>query len=372
MSATYRQTFDASGNLTRIKDDFAASGAPAVTDDFATGGWVIGSLWYVPSTNTLYIAESVGTGTAVWVSTAGSGGGAPTTVNYLVGTADGGLSAEIVVGTTPGGELGGTWASPTVDATHAGSTHSAASDTHVADTSAAHVASSIGFTPVGSIAATDVQAAIAEVASEAGAGTSVATDGIWAAAGDIAVATGNDTAAVLPIGAVGGAVSRLNGVVAWNSGTSNPTGATGDRYWRSDLGLEIFYDGTRWLCVCQHILDMPIYTPQPYSATFSAAQAVAPTHDRDIRVTKWRISMRPNTTNTGAAFWTAELFQNSTSITTVNTSAATVDVVTRFTADVNANYSSTVVRFQVNVSKTGAPGVLDAVMSSLYYRFIVT
>lgn len=52
-----------------------------------------------------------------------AGGGAPTDVDYLVGTASGNLSAEIVVGTTPGGELGGTWASPTVDATHSGSQH---------------------------------------------------------------------------------------------------------------------------------------------------------------------------------------------------------------------------------------------------------
>lgn len=50
-------------------------------------------------------------------------GYAPDTADYLVGTTQAGLSAEIVVGTTPGGELGGTWASPTVDATHAGSTH---------------------------------------------------------------------------------------------------------------------------------------------------------------------------------------------------------------------------------------------------------
>ena len=47
----------------------------------------------------------------------GGGGGAPTTVDYLVGTADATLSAEIVVGTTPGGELGGTWGSPTIDDT---------------------------------------------------------------------------------------------------------------------------------------------------------------------------------------------------------------------------------------------------------------
>ena len=49
--------------------------------------------------------------------------GAPTTSDYLVGSADAGLSAEIVVGTAPGGELGGTWASPTVASTHSGSAH---------------------------------------------------------------------------------------------------------------------------------------------------------------------------------------------------------------------------------------------------------
>lgn len=63
---------------------------------------------------------------------AGPHGGAPSTVDYLVGTADAGLSAEIVVGTSPGGELGGTWASPTVDATHSGSSHAGVVSTHEA------------------------------------------------------------------------------------------------------------------------------------------------------------------------------------------------------------------------------------------------
>ena len=57
------------------------------------------------------------------VIAAPAGAGAPTGADYLVGTAQGGLSAEIVVGTSPGGELGGTWATPTVDATHSGSAH---------------------------------------------------------------------------------------------------------------------------------------------------------------------------------------------------------------------------------------------------------
>ena len=50
---------------------------------------------------------------------------APVGADYLVGTADGTLTGEIVVGTTPGGELGNTWASPTVDTTHSGSSHAA-------------------------------------------------------------------------------------------------------------------------------------------------------------------------------------------------------------------------------------------------------
>ncbi len=65
------------------------------------------------------------------ISFASSGGGV-TDADFLVGTAHAGLSAEIVVGATPGGELGGTWALPTVDATHSGSTHAAATTTHEA------------------------------------------------------------------------------------------------------------------------------------------------------------------------------------------------------------------------------------------------
>lgn len=65
-------------------------------------------------------AHGNGDHTATFITAADA---APPSVDYLVGTASGGLSAEIVVGTTPGGELGGTWASPTVDATHSGSAH---------------------------------------------------------------------------------------------------------------------------------------------------------------------------------------------------------------------------------------------------------
>lgn len=147
----------------------------------------------------------------------GAGGGAPTDVDYLVGTASGSLSAEIVVGTAPGGELGGTWASPTVDTTHSGSSHAsiqsaaeataaaalaaheadttgihgiadtaalettagaqAKVDTHVNDTTDAHDASAISSVAAGNLVATDVQAALNELDTEKAAAASAVMDG---------------------------------------------------------------------------------------------------------------------------------------------------------------------------------------------------
>lgn len=61
-----------------------------------------------------------------------------------------------------------------------------ATTAHVADSSAAHAASAISFSPTGSISATTVQAAIAEVAAEAGGGGGVASGVTFTPAGDIA------------------------------------------------------------------------------------------------------------------------------------------------------------------------------------------
>ena len=76
--------------------------------------------------------ETLSTGANVTITQSGSdlsiaatASGAPADATYLVTTANATLSAEVVVGATPGGELGGTWGSPTVDATHSGSSHAA-------------------------------------------------------------------------------------------------------------------------------------------------------------------------------------------------------------------------------------------------------
>jgi len=65
-----------------------------------------------------------------WIEYIATGAGGPSDATYLVGAAHSGLSAEIVVGATPGGELGNTWASPTVDPTHSGTSHAGVVATH--------------------------------------------------------------------------------------------------------------------------------------------------------------------------------------------------------------------------------------------------
>jgi hypothetical protein len=113
------------GGIVPTVNQTQATTNPTVTDDLAAG-YLVGSTWINTASGEEFILVNNTTGAAIWTSTTSTGSWAPTTADYLVGTAQAALSAEIVVGTTPGGELGGTWASPTVDATHSGSAHHAA------------------------------------------------------------------------------------------------------------------------------------------------------------------------------------------------------------------------------------------------------
>lgn len=104
--------------IVRGRAAFKMFGSPATSGD----GVPDGALRLYHDDTNQYI-QTYSHATASWETFNPAALVAPSDANYLVGTADSDLSAEIVVGTTPGGELGGTWSAPTVDATHSGSAH---------------------------------------------------------------------------------------------------------------------------------------------------------------------------------------------------------------------------------------------------------
>ncbi len=201
--------------------------------------------------------------------------------------------------------------------------------------------------------------------------TTIANDTIWAAAGDLAVATGNDAATVLAKGSAGGVLAMANGAVTWNAGSSFPgSPATGDRYFRTDIlgGTEFKYDGTRWRSMETLHLTMPVV-----DAAMSSGITVDTSNICRL-VIPWRstygfyaLTLHAHTivltTNNGTNFWTATFYQvgSAGTVTTSSTFTTAADTVTTHTYHalaLNAVVSSTDVYFQMGVAKTLSPGAI--------------
>jgi hypothetical protein len=212
----------------------------------------------------------------------------------------------------------------------------------------------------------------------AGSGA-VATDAIWDAAGDLAVGSGADTAARLAIGAAGGALSRVNGAVAWNSGTAFPTAATGDRYLRTDApgGVrEWYYDGTRWLS--EQIFEVPVAITVGQTVNAVISYFGWPTSGLDIWAIEWRGSIFVSTTNDGTKYWTVYVYKtdtgaaNATIIGQVGTSAGAANTELASVATIGAVVDvSAWPAGYVYFVKTSTPGT-GTPRGALRYRLIGT
>lgn len=166
--------------------------------------------------------------------TAGGVGGAPLDATYLVTAANGTLTAEVVVGATPGGELGGTWATPTVDATHSGSAH--------------HAAVTIGADGEHSLA-TQVLSGVAATAAQAGHATAAQItklDAIEAAA-DVTDATNVEAAGAVMDGDIAPAEGfmRKTGAGTYTAHKSNLAAAVAPGV--DDDSVAGYSVGSRWI-----------------------------------------------------------------------------------------------------------------------------
>jgi len=219
-----------------------------------------------------------------------------------------------------------------------------------------------------------------------GGGGDVATDAIWDAAGDLAVGSGADTAARLAKGAEGSALTVMDGVVGWNGATSMPgSPTTGQRVWRSDLALECYYDGTRWLSTTLYFMPMS----GPFDGQTTAAQNGYPipaTFGTTVlsRLSLWNDDFEPwlvklygetytNATNNGSHYW---IFSLSGAVTATaygnfTTAADTAGVHTGHETALNVAAGSTERGLILTQTRTGTPGT-SYCPTSVSYRLIVT
>jgi hypothetical protein len=238
---------------------------------------------------------------------------APTAADYLVGTAQAGLSAEIVVGTTPGGELGGTWASPTVDTTHSGSSHAAT-----------------------------------QAAAEATAASALTTH---AALAHHASSTGS-------------------------SFPAQPAYGNNVPFYRTDRGTWYYYDGTRWLTtqLYRHAID-DLFDPA-LSATSTHWVMAVPT-DYNMWLVGYEGQVFVNgggTALSGSHSWVATLAKADVSAAATTVGTLTLNSGANNFRTLTATIGAVVDRtthfaFKETWTKTGTPGTLQP-LTVITYRLI--
>ena len=205
-----------------------------------------------------------------------------------------------------------------------------------------------------------------EFRAETGGSGDITTDAAWAAAGDLIVGSGNDTASVLTKGAAGGVLAMGNSAVIWNAGTSFPASkATGDRYWRTDLGMEFAWDGTRWattqvFTAGTHLGEIGL------TATGARFIAIRPLLGLPIYLIEVTISAFVATTNDGSKYWRADLERTASggvswnAVSQPSTAAHAADsyVITTLNPNVDVSVANGQ-RWRVNFVKVSTPGNIN-------------
>jgi hypothetical protein len=163
----------------------------------------------------------------------------------------------------------------------------------------------------------------------------------------------------------------INAGVAWNSGTSFPgSKATGDRYWRTDLALEFYWDGTRW--VTTTLYSLPFGYPAAPLSPASASTTVRmgdphPTLDAWL-VDFWAWTYVV-TTNDASKYWTL-VMSNQTGPPTLSTISNAADAGIQESTSLNQVLTAGS-GIYLAITKVSTPGNIHAT-PMFSYRLIAT
>ena len=158
------------------------------------------------------------------------------------------------------------------------------------------------------------------------------------------------------------------------------------KFWRTDLDLDVYYDGTRWLTAT--LYHMPLAGPLqgqttavqngwPLDTAVGSPSAISRTSFWHTDYQLWLVNFYGNTlvntTNNGTNFYTLAIVGNVTSTTygSFTTAADTAGVWTGHVAALNAAAGSTERGVTITAARTLSPGSAY-LPTGLTYRLIVT
>lgn len=179
------------------------------------------------------------------------------------------------------------------------------------------------------------------------------------------------------------AVWKIDGIVGPSGTIANGTAfpaspTTNQRFFRTDLGLDCYYDGTRWLTVNEYELPLVVgdalmlrtTNGNPVSGSVNPSQA-------GVWVVRWYTRTYVETTNSGTDYWTLQLKSRNSAVastnvgSSVNTSAIAVGTFASQSVTVGAALAAGALDLTVTVTKTNAPGGI-LINPVVVYRLIVT
>lgn len=169
-------------------------------------------------------------------------------------------------------------------------------------------------------------------------------------------------------------VVNVSGIstAGYAEGTSNPVSpALNDKFYRTDLNLLIYYDGTRWLTVHEYSLGIG---GQIDSANFAVYLPVR--QGIQLYLTRFTCVTFVNGTSNGSNYWTVALSWRAegnadTPLLNFATSADTGVNWISHDQDINSALPTTARALRIGGTRNGSPGQLYW-PTHIFYRLIVT
>lgn len=166
---------------------------------------------------------------------------------------------------------------------------------------------------------------------------------------------------------------RLNG---YRAGAAFPAGpSAGDRFFRSDLGWNCHFDGTRWLTSHEYEINMvPFGGVFPYTGGSPSTLLLTPSRaDFSYYLEGARSYTLVSTTNDGSNYWSFQLLDdNAVNLWAFSTSGQAAGAGTLQAQGVMGVVAlSSFLNLNI-VGKTGAPGALSVCNVTVWCRLVVT